>query len=153
ITGAAPVGMAAAHVVFGFLADEFGWENAFLITGAFTAFLALVWTMRAKNYPEQHRRVNAAELGVISSMETATHPAAMPANRPAPWWTLFRNRSLVLLTISYAAVGYFEYLFNFCTEYYFKGVLNIPVDVSRRYTSYTSLAQAVAMPVGGLLSD
>lgn len=128
ITGAAPVGMAAAHVVFGFLINRYTWERAFVITGSITALVAILWAIRGRDQRQDSRP-------------------------KAPWWTLLRNRSLVLLTISYAAVGYFEYLFNFCSEYYFKGVLLIPEDVSRRYASYTNLAQAAAMPVGGLLAD
>src|SRR5216684_3423385 len=60
ITGAAPVGMAASHVVFGFLVDHYTWRNAFAITGSVTSFLALAWMVYATNYPGQHPQVNKA---------------------------------------------------------------------------------------------
>src|SRR5437868_6453649 len=43
ITGAAPVGVASVHVVFGTLVDSVGWRLAFWTTGLCTALIALVW--------------------------------------------------------------------------------------------------------------
>jgi sugar phosphate permease len=151
ITGAAPLGMAASHVVFGFFVDQYTWRNAFFITGSATAVLAVVWMAYATNYPGQHHQVNQAERHLIESSDHAMAERRKAAGQT--WVRLLRNRSIVLLTLSYAAVGYFEYLFNFCSEFYFKDVLAIPLDTSRQYAAYGSLAQAFTMPLGGLLSD
>jgi MFS family permease len=157
ITGAAPLGIACAHVVFGALIDSYGWRMAFVITGTCTGLLALLWAGYATDYPGQHRSTNAAERQLIWSSGPQTHmPEKKDAVDPparASWWLLLRNRSLVLLTLSYAAVGYFEYLFFFWTEYYFKGVLHLPVEQSRWYATVASLAMVVTMPLGGWLSD
>jgi MFS family permease len=66
---------------------------------------------------------------------------------------LLRNRSLVLLTVSYAAVGYFEYLFFFWMDYYFKEKLGLPDEVRRVYAGIPILAMASGMVAGGWLSD
>src|SRR4029077_18412512 len=66
------------------------------------------------------------------------------------WKTLLHNRSLVCLTLSYAAVGYFEYLFNFWMHYYFKEILHL--EESRYYAGILFLAQAAGMAGGGWLS-
>ena len=156
INGAAPLGMAIAHVGFGGLCDTYGWRAAFVITGTCTAVLALVWTAYGRDYPSQHPAVNEAELRLIQAGST---PATLAAGNPGAkagrvaWSRLLRNRSLIFLTLSYATVGYFEYLDVFCTEYYFKQVLGISVDDSRRYSSYATLAMAVTMPLGGFFSD
>ena len=39
---------------------------------------------------------------------------------------LFRNRSLVLLTLSYGAYSYVQYLYFYWIEYYFGKVLKLP---------------------------
>ncbi len=189
ITGAAPLGIATAHVLFGYLTDVRGWRTSFVITGTFTAVLALLWTRYSADSPSQHPSVNDAERQLIRGERiylagksglrgekvpepdgggTAVTPVIPVEHRgakaeeggtgvtpvaPTAWGTLLRNRSLVLLTLSYAAVGYFEYLFIFCTEYYFKAVLKLDVDVSRRYSFIATLAMVVTMPLGGLLSD
>jgi ACS family glucarate transporter-like MFS transporter len=59
----------------------------------------------------------------------------------------------VLLTLSYAAVGYFEYLFNFCTEYYFKNELELPILQSRWFSSAGNIAMGLTMALGGLSTD
>jgi MFS family permease len=69
------------------------------------------------------------------------------------WLGLLRNRSLVCLTLSYAAVGYFEYLFFFWMGYYFKDQLHLPDLQQRIYSGIPILAMAVGMALGGWVSD
>ncbi len=137
INGAALVGIASTFVGFGALIDRFDWPGAFLLSGAVTALLALVWLSCASDYPAG-RRPTAPEERVPSA---------------AGWLALMRNRSLVLLTVSYAAVGYFEYLFYFWTEYYFHDVLRLSKEDSRLYATLLNLAMAAGMMLGGLVSD
>ena len=59
----------------------------------------------------------------------------------------------MFLTLSYAAVGYFEYLFFFWTEYYFKDVLHLPQGRSRLYSTILNLSMGVGMMLGGWVSD
>src|SRR5207253_5749411 len=75
--------------------------------------------------------------------------------RPASssWVKLLSNRSLLLLTLSYAAVGYFEYLFFFWMHHYFVDVLHLDKQLSRYYTCIALLAMAGGMVLGGRLSD
>ena len=71
--------------------------------------------------------------------------------RQASWMALLQNRSLLLLTLSYAAVGYIEYLFFFWMHYYFKEVLHL--EESRTYAAILTLSLAVGMIAGGWLAD
>ncbi len=82
--------------------------------------------------------------------DARARPVVLPAGG---WWALLRNRSLVLLTVSYAAVGYFEYLFFFWIHYYFKDVLKLDREASRYYSMLPTLAMTAGMLLGGLLSD
>jgi MFS family permease len=66
---------------------------------------------------------------------------------------LLRNRSLLLLTTSYAAVGYFEYLFFFWIDYYFKKELGLSDEVRRLCAGIPFLTMAVGMALGGWLTD
>jgi MFS transporter, ACS family, D-galactonate transporter len=140
INGAAPLGMATSHVLFGYLIDTRGWREAFIHVGICTLLLALVWTGSSSDHPPGHLK------GDEKRQRFSDRP-------PARWWTLLGNRSLVLLTLSYAAVGYFEYLFVFCTEYYFKADLKLEVAQSRWYSSLGNIAMGVTMGLGGLVTD
>ncbi len=154
IMGAALVGIASTFFGFGALISWFGWQTAFVITGTVTGLLALVWMAYARERPDQHPGVNAAELQHIQAGSLWAAPEAEPGRRQAAGWrSLLRNRSLVLLTISYAAVGYFEYLFYFWMHFYFEVTLKLGEEKSRLYATVVNLAMAFGMILGGLVAD
>ncbi len=66
---------------------------------------------------------------------------------------LFRNRGLVLLTISYATLSYFQYLFFYWIEFYFGKELKLPDNESRQAAFTITIAMAIGMAVGGILTD
>jgi sugar phosphate permease len=162
IMAAAVFGNASAYVGFGMLMDQVGWPKAFLITGTVTAVLALWWTLYARDHPRQHPAVNEAEVQWIRSGKPLPGPdpegsgpkaSSGTTSERSDWRVLLRNRSLILLTLSYAAVGYFEYLFFFWIHYYFEVVLDLGKTNSRFYAAIANLAMAAGMFLGGWLSD
>ena len=66
---------------------------------------------------------------------------------------LFRNRSLVLLTLSYGALGYMQYMFFYWVEYYFTTELKLPAEQSRQAAFVVMIAMAAGMAAGGWASD
>jgi MFS family permease len=115
----------------------FDWPVAFLCMSAATALLALVWAVGASD------RAKAGEfalgVGELISMDA--------------WGDLLRRRGLVLLTLSYGAVGYYQYMLFYWMSYYFEKVLELPIETSHLYSAIPPLAMAVGMPFGGWLSD
>jgi MFS family permease len=154
VQGAACVGMASTPLAFGAMIDGFkDWPQAFLISAAVVALLGLAWHVWAADSPNLHPAVNAAERQLIQA-ETAPLPArATPGKQAGKWLVLLRNRSLLFLTASYAAVGYFEYLFFFWMDHYFQKQLELPNQQRRSYSAIVLLATAVGMALGGWLSD
>ena len=140
VNGSALVGIAATPLVFGTLIARLGWPASFLVAGATTGGLALIWGLGAVERPP----LPGCAVGP---------PPAEPIAAPAGWWALLRDRDLVPLTLSYAAVGYFQYLFFYWMNYYFQKVLELPEARSRWYEATLPLAMAVGMPLGGWLSD
>jgi MFS family permease len=66
---------------------------------------------------------------------------------------LFRNRGLVLLTLSYGALSYVQYMFFYWIEYYFGKVLKLSDAESRQAAFVVTMAMAVGMAFGGWVSD
>src|SRR5262245_6128551 len=50
VQGAAALGIASSFHLFGTLMDFVGWQTAFLVSGALTGLLALVWTVSAADH-------------------------------------------------------------------------------------------------------
>jgi sugar phosphate permease len=155
VMAAALVGISSTYHGFGMLLDNVRWQYAFLFTGTITTLLGLLWTWYGRNYPWHHPGVNQAERDWIRHEDrSSTHVTAQPSFvDESSWLRLLRNRSLILLTLSYAAVGYFEYLFYFWIHHYFEEVRQLGKDESRWYATITTLAMAAGMVVGGWLSD
>lgn len=84
-----------------------------------------------------------------------TQDADGPSRPPAPfaWLALFLDRNVLLLTLSYAAVGYLEYLFFFWMNHYFGKILLVEKDRSRLFTAIVLLSMAVGMVSGGWIAD
>lgn len=165
VTAAAVGGIAVTYIVFGALMDRFGWPGAFVVSGLATLALTLVWTMAATNRPFQHPRVNPAERALIESgtflhgsavPETAVSPLPHPVSEDVRFGLLgwiSRNRSLVLLSVSYAAYSYYQYLFFYWIQYYFDKIMQLGTDDGRFYATLPNLAMAIGMVSGGWVSD
>src|SRR5213075_2129262 len=146
--GAALLAYAAVHPVFGALIDRFDWPTAFLISGGCTAGLASIWFVASSDRPVCERATRP--LGVTLS---ARSPAFADGQESQGFGQLLRDRNLLLLTLSYAAVGYFQYLFFYWMHYYFDDVVHMGKTESRFYSGMPNLAMAVCMPLGGWLTD
>ena len=100
--------------------------------------------------PPNIAAVNQPEQELIGTEETEHMRTS--DGRTAGWSALLGNRSLLLITLSYAAVGYFQYLFVYWMQFYFDKVLHLGETASKYYAGILQLALALGMPLGGWLS-
>lgn len=149
VIAAMGIGMAVNYPLFGFLVDNLGWKVSFLCTGAVTAAMAGLWLRYARDYPPGLPNDFAAPLAAGNVSRRAALEPADDGSSAAVW----KNRSLWLLAISYAAVGYVEYLVGYWSENYFEKVLELPTNTSRWYASAPPFALAIGMLLGGVISD
>jgi MFS transporter, ACS family, D-galactonate transporter len=137
VTGAACVGIAATYFVFGALVDLVEWPAAFLISSGLTFLVALTWTFATRTIAEPS---DWTEAQARTSFDLST---LLP---------VLRRRSVVCLTLSYAAYGYFQYLFFYWVQYYFETVQKQSAQVARGYSTLITIAMGVGMLSGGWLS-
>jgi MFS family permease len=149
VIGAALLGNASTYFVFGGLMNGYGWPVAFAIAGLATALLAMAWTLVARDRPpssDPRSRRREVEVKGSGLPEPLVDPP--PGGFAGLWHAVLRNKPLLWLTLSYAAVGYFEYVFYFWMQYYFRDVLELG-DRSRLYSTIASLSMAAGMFAGG----
>jgi MFS family permease len=158
VTGAALLGVASTYVIFGGLVDWFDWPAAFIVAAFATAGLGLVW-IRSSGAAASTKGIGslpkgAYPLGVTKGEDppgAETRIGSLVKGIDSPGG--FETKNLLLLTLSYAAVGYFQYLFFYWMHYYFETVLSLGSAASKLYAAIPPLAMALAMPLGGWLSD
>ena len=136
ILSAAMVGTALTYYAFGALIDRIAWPTAFLVLGAVTALVGAAWLWLGGDTPTA-RRAPTVVAGV--------------SNRS--WVHLLRNRNLMLVTVAYFAVDYFEYLFFYWMQYYFGTVRDLGNETSRLYSAIVTLAMGAGVLSGGWIAD
>ena len=137
ITAGALIGIACCYPVFGWLIDSVTWPWAFVVSGAALMLYGVLWRWLAASAlpaPEKQPLVK----GSLDSQAA---------------WLLFSRRDLWWITLSYAAYGYFQYLFFYWMGYYFKDVLHVPPVDARWAQFWIMLAQGAGMAIGGLGTD
>jgi ACS family D-galactonate transporter-like MFS transporter len=144
VTAGALIGIACCYPAFGWLMDTLSWQWAFVAGGSMLFAYGVLWHLVATpllNTPVE----------VVESREMDPQPPASEAR--VSLRTLMSNNTLWLLTLSYAAYGYFQYLFFYWLGYYFKEILEIPPVRARWATTWIMLTMGVGMAVGGRLTD
>lgn len=170
ITAASQFGVAFAFLFFTWFVSRVGWRPAFMWSGAAIALVATIWSWYAREYPRQHPHVNEAEARIIESQESlardsesrecvsnggesAPDGATSPLGVAGTWRHALANRSVWLLTLSYACVGYVEYMIAYWSKGYFEGTLKFSKEEASFYLMLPPFAMAAGMPIGGWLSD
>ena len=151
VTAGALLGIAASYPVFGWLMDRLDWPLAFVVSGGTMVAGAIAWRCCAADHASEHRWSNEQEACCVPRDHLPRQLTIGAALRE--FVQHFRNRSLLLLSLSYGAVGYFQYLFFYWIEYYFDTTLHMPTEVSRRSSSLVMLAMALGMASGGGLAS
>jgi MFS transporter, ACS family, D-galactonate transporter len=143
VTFAACAGISATYYGFGALIDRFSWPTAFLVTAWITLGIAVIWTWGTRRLrPLAENSASGALL---------TEPRADSIAPLAT--TVLLSRGVVCLALSYAALGYFQYLFFYWIQYYIGTIQHLGDDVSRRYSTLITLTMGVGMILGGWLAD
>ena len=137
VTAGALVGIALTFPGFGGLINAFGWPGACIAGGGMLCGFTILWSFVAPPRHESPAETNAGE----------------PGTQRVGLGSLLKNRSLLLLTASYATVGYFQYLFFYWMEFYFGETLKLPESESRNASFTVTMAMAAGMAVGGRCSD
>lgn len=147
VTFGACAGISATYYGFGALIDRFNWPAAFLATACITLAVAAIWTWGTKQVPPLPESFLPA--AAISDRQANSIAGEIT---PAADGVLLR-RGVVALTVGYAALGYFQYLFFYWIQYYIGTIQHLGDDVSRRYSTFITLTMGVGMILGGWLAD
>jgi len=145
IAAGAGIGGAVSPHLFSWMIARHGWRLSFWLAAAAAAVLAAFWLWYARDYPWQP----ASGTSTIQEIAKVAHQA----RNPTPWRRLLTDRNLMLLTLGYTSVDYFEYLFFYWIFYYFGQVRKLDPSLTAACTAALFMAWTVMTPIGGWISD
>ncbi|HYM10293.1 MAG TPA: MFS transporter, partial [Bryobacterales bacterium] len=135
IMAGSALGAAVSPILFSRLIAAYGWRVSFWIAGAATAVLIGAWFFCVRDNP------------------TGPDLSRRPSLSLRQWLRLLQNRNLLLLTIGYVLLDYFEYIFFYWMYYYLGQVRHLSERDAAIATTVLFLTMAVVMPFGGWASD
>jgi len=128
-----------------------GWRWGFWLCAAIGVASLLVWLVVARERPEEHPWVGAAERRHIEAGKVANK--AVNSNGIVRWGVVMRDRQVLLLTLSYFCFGYVAFIFFTWFFTYLSSVRGLDLKSSGLYGTLPFIGMAVASPLGGLVSD
>ena len=141
------------------LITHHGWRAAFWFSAIVGLIVGAIWWFAARDTPEEHSRVSAAELREIhegmSSPPAAAAPRSPIKSEPTriSWHAIFHRRDLPALMVGYFSFGYIAWIFFSWFFLYMAQVRGFDLKSSARYAMLPFLSMTVFCLVGGALSD
>jgi ACS family glucarate transporter-like MFS transporter len=142
------------------LITHHGWRAAFWFSAVIGLVVGAVWWFAARDTPEEHSRVSAAELREIHEGLSSTPAVVVPVGSPVKpepasisWRAIFHRRDLPALMVGYFSFGYIAWIFFSWFFLYMAQVRGFDLKSSARYAMLPFLSMTVFCLVGGVLSD
>jgi ACS family glucarate transporter-like MFS transporter len=137
------------------LMKHWGWRGSFFVSGFVGMGLAAVCYFFVTSRPEEHPKVNAAELELIrSGRKPYVRDDSSTAQRVAvPWRKILANRSIWGLMISHFCLVYPVYIFFTWFFIYVMKARGMTITKASFWASAPFVANIIMVPLWGWLSD
>ena len=149
------LGGALTPVFIAWTMQRWGWRTSFVLSGAIGVLIAAAWALWVTDRPEEHPRINAAELELIRPKTAAGHgrPRKNVKAGSPPWGLMLSKGSIWALFLSYTCRAYTMYFFNAWFFLYLTRARGLTVLRGGMWSAAPFLAILILSPVGGWFSD
>ncbi len=132
------------------LLEHQNWRWTFVEFGLIGAIWCWVWHRWFRDNPEDHKRVNEAELSLIRSDRVESD--TLNSHR-IPWLTIFRSKNLLLIGLMYFSFGYGLYFYITWLPTYLIEARGFSINSTKWLASLPWMVSALAFACGGWLTD
>jgi len=144
-----PLGTVIGLIASGWLVTRYGWPAPFYVFGLAGLVWMLIWFWQVCNDPRSDPRLGVAERDLIQSIR----PAHNAKSESLPWRQLLLSPPVLAIVISQFAGAWTHYVLLAWLPSYFRDVQGLSIANAGLFSAGPWLAMAVAMNVGGSLSD
>jgi MFS transporter, ACS family, glucarate transporter len=143
-------GAGIAPPLITYILVHYGWRWSFWISALIGLGAGAAWYLLARDKPEEHPWMEAAELAHI---QAGLPGKTLAVQRPISWLTILRSKDVLAITASYFCYGYVAYIFFTWFFIYLNNVRELDLKASSYYGMLPFIAMAVCSPLGGWVSD
>ncbi len=153
--GATRLSVAVTPLVAVSIMSAFGWRPVFYIFGSLGAIWAIVFFRTYRNRPEEHKRVNRAELAVIhGNRADRAHIPRDGRMRPrTPWKIILGSPNMWFMMVAYGCFFFGTYFFLTWYPTYLEVERHFSLKSLGFVASIPLLVAVAGNLVGGSLSD
>lgn len=145
------LGGAIGSAVTGFLLVELGWRRTFAIFSTLGMAWAVGFWFWFREEPDQHSRVNEAELALIR--RNVGPPASQPSADAAPWLALLASPATWCICGQQFCRAAGSMFFGSWFATYLQQAHNVSIEFSGVLNSLPQIALIVGYFLGGMVSD
>ena len=157
-------GAGSAPALVTYIMVHYGWRWSFWFSAIIGLLAGAIWFLSARDTPEGHPAVSAAELTHIQSGRTSRslsttaqgsvkRGANVSADDRIPWSAILKSREVWAVTLSYFSFGYVAWIFFSWFYIYLAKVRGLDLRASAFYSSFPPLAMVACSLLGGVIND
>jgi MFS transporter, ACS family, glucarate transporter len=151
-------GAGSAPAMVSYVMVHYGWRWSFWLSAFVGLAVGIVWYVIARDTPEKHPRVSAAELvhierGLTSGAPAETHQDEATKAKQIPWSVILRSKEVWLITLSYFCFGYVAWIFFSWFYLYLFKIRGLDLKSSAFYSALPPVAMVVCSVLGGIIND
>lgn len=148
------VGAGVTPGLISYIMVHYGWRWSFWASALLGLIAGTAWYFFARDTPEQHVSVSAAELEHIQAGRTVTTPVTSKSgDGRISWGTILASKEVWAVTLGYFSFGYVAWIFFAWFFIYLRNVRGLDLKASASYTTLLFLTMAACSPLGGAISD
>jgi MFS transporter, ACS family, glucarate transporter len=148
------VGAGVTPGLITFIMFHYGWRWSFWVSALIGLLAGTAWYLFARDAPEEHVHVSAAELEYIRAGRAARSSAHTTAGDGRVLWsTILGSKDVWAVTLGYFCFGYVAWIFFTWFFIYLAKVRGLNLKASASYTTVLFLTMAACSPIGGAISD
>jgi ACS family glucarate transporter-like MFS transporter len=135
---------------------HYGWRASFWFSACIGIAVGVVWYLAARDTPEQHPSVSAAERSLVvreRQVSAEMDDAAGYGRHAIPWMQILRSKEVLALTLSYFSFVYVAWMFFAWLFIYLAEVRGLDLKASAVYAMFPFIAMTVGCVLGGFVSD
>jgi len=149
-------GAGSAPALVTYVMVHYGWRWSFWFSALIGLLVGLVWFLAARDTPEEHASVSAAELTHIQSgrtVSTSSPHSTQEKSDQLSWSVILQSKEVWAVTLSYFCFGYVAWIFFSWFYIYLSKVRGLDLKSSALYSTFPPLAMVACSLLGGVIND